>query len=198
MKPSALEKINDADLSAKDQKTFFELKEKLEGGSTINWDNVLQGIQSLPQTGELRTRLAGLVGTYIQTAFQLGQFPNLDGIAPVLEFLEISDIEFDPEAMKKIQEFYERYSVGFLYSMSPSLIGGKLWDGKSFDKIEYVREILRKRGEPEDHLTDQYIKSLWNLREVLVKLHQNLRGRPLNTAPKKLVPFVHLLMADNG
>lgn len=178
-----------------ESKNLQTLREELGGGWSLNWSRVLDSMKATGLSPEIKAELVELVGGYIAKAMEHGQFKNLEGIDPVLDYLGISQIDFDPTALDKIQELYQRYSADFLYSMSPSLYDGKLFDGRDYNRIEYTRELLQKSGEPAEHLTDQYIQDLWRFREVLVHFHNKFRGQTLPPIQKKLTPFIHLLDA---
>ncbi len=168
------------------------LRKELGGFWTLNWDRVLQEMQEVNPSEEQKAELTSWVVGYMQGALQHGQFGNLEGIDPVLDFLQISRLEFPKEYVEKISKLYKKYSLPFLYAMSPTLYNGKLRGGREYDKIEYTRGLLEKSGASSDELTDEYIEELWDLREILVKLHYE-RVDPAKLDRTSLLAIVRLL-----
>jgi hypothetical protein len=169
-----------------------KLRKELGGFWSVNWNRILQEMQEVNPSEEQRMELTGLVVGYIQGAFRHGQFGNLEGINPVLDFLQVSGLEFPEEYADKIAKFYKKYSLPFLYEMSPSLYNGKLRNGKEYDKVEYVRNLLEKSGASPDELTDEYINGLWEIREILVKLHYE-HVDPAKLERASIPGLIHLL-----
>ena len=147
------------------------IKEKLGSGISLNWDRILSSMQALGLKEGERSELTINVVDYINGVFRSGHFTNLEGIKPVLDFLEIDEIKFTTEHVVQLHKLLARHSLSFLYSMSPTLWNGKLRGGKPYDRVEYTRELLQKKSAPPEELTDEYIKALWDARETLVKLH---------------------------
>ena len=69
--------------------------------------------------------------------------------------------------------------------MSPNVYPGK----KEENRIDYTRKLLNKIGAPEAQLTDEFINTLWENREMMLKLHYN------KVNPENLVSMNKLLEA---
>lgn len=149
----------------------LSLKADLEKGGTHNWNEFLASLEAAAPKDEEKRVLADAMLLYVENQFRNGQFQNLKGIEKVLAFFGIDGIGFTKEHIADILSFYKKYSLGFLYSMSPPLWDGKLQGGREYNKVEYTRGLLTAAGASPDELTDDYIKRLWNAREILVKLH---------------------------
>jgi hypothetical protein len=180
-------------LTVDQQKKLNAIRQEFIIPGSLNWDKVLGSFVDLEPTAEIKVELVGLIMKYITDTFRHGQFQNLDGIDKVLQYLEIDRIDFADKQMEKIMKLYGKYSQGFLLSMSPSLYNGKLVDGTPYNKINYVRQLLQKRGAPPEDLTDEHIKELWDFREILIRLHSNLRGRELTAGQRQLTDFIKIL-----
>ena len=77
--------------------------------------------------------------------------------------------------------------------MSPTLYNEKLFDGRAYDRVAYTRELLQKAGAPPEKTTDAYINTLWDMREVLVRMHRE-RGMEQKLMPgTRLLEFTKLL-----
>ena len=194
-KQNEITKINEtAELSLDNQKELdFVLDDIFSDGRSLNWDKVLERLEVLKLSEVQKDQVRGRIMSYVQIIFRSGAFLNLQGIDKLLKYFDIENIGFSREYIEKIIDLYKTYSIGFLYNMSPSLYNGKLHNGKEYNRIEYVRGLLQELGVSDEKLTDEYIKELWDMREVLVKMHNKFRGEELSLENMKLANLVGLL-----
>src|SRR3989344_3233095 len=111
------------------EEEFDKLRKDLGSFRTLNWERILASLQVLNLGDSQKEELANLAIGYIQGAFKNGNFENLKGMEPVMQFLAVDSIEFSSDYRDRIFELYEKYSLPFLYSMSPTLWDGKLRGG---------------------------------------------------------------------
>jgi hypothetical protein len=168
--------MNDMQLDA-----LVKLREDLNGFWSLNWERILSVMKGIELREETRQELALLVLGYIERTMIGGHFGNLEGIDVILDYLNIGDVRPTEEWFRLFAEMDARYDQYFLISMYPGLTNGKLHGGGVFEEIEYVRDLLKKKGAPPEHLTDAYIESLWKMREALIRFKRiknrsNLRG----------------------
>ena len=156
---------------------LLKLRKELGDFWGVSWQTLLGLMQSLALTEETRQELVLLVLGYIQRMMITGNFRNLDGVVLVMDYLGMEDVRPTEEWCRLLVEFDERYDLGFLYDMSPGLRNGKLWDGREYHRVQYVRELLKKESTPPEHLTDSYIESLWRMRETLIRFKSTRRGQ---------------------
>jgi hypothetical protein len=171
------------------------LRQELSGSWNVNWNSVLEKMRTIPLSYEVVDELVGMVVGYINNIFRQGSFSNLDGIEPVLDYLNM-EVRFEATQLGKIYELCAKFSLSFLYSMSPPLYGGKLYDfdGPEYNRKEYTRGLLLKQGIPPEEATDEKIQELWDFREILVRLHAQIQDRALPSGTKRLSVFVRMLM----
>ncbi len=180
-----------ASLSPEQERILGQVKELLIG--LTNWTRMLDLFKEFNPSEDQKSLLKDLVINYIEVNFKKGTFKNLKGIETVLDYLEISNLEFNPKLIADILKLYDKYPLPFLLSMSPSLYEGKLINGTPYDEVEYVKELLKKQGAVSEELTDDYIKNLWNVREILVKMHSKTAGKRENQPKPKMLDFIQYL-----
>jgi len=128
--------------------------------------------------------LAQLVVAKIVFTIKCGAWNDLRGARELIKFLGVEKIKLADKWAQLVGEYYGRFSYDFLISLYPSLVDGEYCDGgkyKKFDRMEYARIKLIQEGVPQSKLTDSYIQCLWNVRELLLLMHQNrvvINGQP--------------------
>jgi hypothetical protein len=145
----------------------------------VNWVEFYRDLQKLQPSESEKKQLAEKLVTYILKVVKCGAFTNFEGMQPTMQFLQIEAIEFSAEWIETIAGLMSRFSVWFLYDMSPFLYDGKLPGGIKYERMQYTRELLIKRNlMKEEEITDDFLQTLWDAREVMVRLH-DLQSRGL-------------------
>jgi len=179
------------------EERLAELEKDLNSCWTLNWDRILAEAHFLALSSEERQKLAELFVGYIERAVQYGTFGNLEKIDPIMKFFDIDGLEFTQNWLETIMMYYRRFSLPFLYRMSPMLYNGKLVGGGKFEKKGYVREMLVKDGAEAEELTDEFIKTLWRVREILVRMHrQGKSAKCAEHQPLSMTKFIEYVTQD--
>ncbi len=147
------------------------IKEILKDIWSINFHNILQELCDIELSTEDKISISKMLIIKIQEFVVHGQWWQLDWAKELIDFLWIEVIEYSNEWIENINKLYNRYNYWFLISLSPSLYNGKLVNWKVYDNIKFTREKLIEIGSTEEELTDEYINSLWMLRELLLKMY---------------------------
>ena len=156
------------DLEKTVPQAVIDVIEELKEVKTQNYSRLLEQVRGVEISAESKIALTNALFAEIQGQIERGQFGEIERAKDFMNFLGVKEFSLSPDAEQKIVSLYNKYSYGFLREMSPSLYNGKLSDGTEYNKIEYVRQMMRENGEEP---SDEDIKELWRYREILVKLH---------------------------
>ncbi|NTU98452.1 hypothetical protein HGA64_00375 [Candidatus Falkowbacteria bacterium] len=157
---------------------FDRLKENFGSANSLKWGEELNIAKSLDLTGAEKDELSLLLVGYIGKVVRHGAWVNFEGMQPVMEFFGVESIAFTEQYLEAVSECMVCFSTSFLYDMAPPLYNGRLYSGEEYIPNEYVRKMLLKRGYSKDNLTEEFIEGLWQIRELLFKLH-SLKNRGL-------------------
>ena len=172
MKQIELNSKGDKNINLKSNKQKVdELIQKLNDIVGWNFYLIFEELENIELSDNDKSKISEIVLEKVQLIIEKWQWWELDGAREILSFLWVKSIEFTNEWIQNINKLYNRFNYWFLISLSPSLYNGKLMNWIEYDKIEYSREKLRDFGVTEEELTDEFINSLWAIREILVKMY---------------------------
>jgi hypothetical protein len=151
---------------------------QLSTDGSVNFRYIYEELKKVSLTQDLKAELGMLVASKIISIFKCGAWEDLRGATELGKFLDLEKIKLTGKWAALFGEYYRSYSYYFLIDLSPSLINGEYWDSDErkyvkYDKMAFARKMLRKKKVPEEKLTDRYVECLWNVRELLILLHQN-------------------------
>lgn len=165
-------------------KSISDVIYKLSGDGAVNSSYIARELENINLTEELKAELARLAVGKIVFTVRCGAWNDLRGAKKLIKLLGIEKIKLADKWAQLVGEYYGSFSYHFLVSLYPNLINGEYWDGKKFsryERMEYARLRLRETGIPGYKLTDTYVQCLWNVRELLLLMHQNnavISGQP--------------------
>jgi hypothetical protein len=155
------------------------LEHRIAVSCGVNWVSFYGDLQKLQPNETEKKQLAEKLVTYILKVVKCGAFKNFEGMQSTMQFLQIEAIEFSSEWIETIADLMSRFSVWFLFDMTPSLYDGMLPGGTKYEPMQYTRNLLIRRGlMKEEDITDDFLQTLWDAREVMVQLH-DLQSRGL-------------------
>ncbi len=145
--------------------------ERLSDQGSVNFEAIHSELETTPLSDSQKNEIRTLVGGKILDCIRYGNFRDLRGAHSLLKSLDATQLDFDPEWIRFVEQSYDKFSLNFLLSLSPALYDGHLIDGRPYDKIDYTREQLKKGNFATADLTDDYIKKIWDIRELLIHMH---------------------------
>ncbi len=151
--------------------TATQIIQKLEGNGAVHFGYIRQQLETCTLSPGEKEALAQAAVSKVQDTVKGGHWGDLRGAKELLSFLGIDTLNFSDEWTERVEDFYKRFSRDFLVSLSPMLRNGKIADGRDYDRNQYTRERLIAMGVSESEATDEFINSLWDVREVLIAMH---------------------------
>jgi hypothetical protein len=177
---------------------FQRILESLRREGSVNFRYIATELMGKALSDKVKEELTSLIIGKIEYCFRHGNFSDLVGARDVLNILGIDKLEFSSEYIDLVKRLYGQFSLGFLMKMAPSLYNGRLehFDGPLYDRNEYTKQLLREKGFSESELTDDFINKLWQVREVLVLLHEQRSQRP-SAQEKDQITAIEILALEN-
>lgn len=170
---SDLERVEGSALEKSHRENYEKAKAQIVEYHGVTVVDIYYLLKDVPLTSEQKEEITLLLMEFIQKKCKYGQFKDLEDARSLFVLLGIENVGYSREWLLRIEEFQRKFEYFFLVSLTPSLYDGKLIGGKPYDRREYTKKRLRDTGYPEDQITDELVDQIWELREVLVMLHDN-------------------------
>lgn len=163
-----------------------QIMDALSEDGSVNFRTIRQDLAQHSLSPEFKMELAQLAVSKVVFLMKHGAWEHLRGAKELIAFLGVEKIELAGKWAQVVGEYYKSFSYKFLTDLRPALYNGQYWHGKGkgyekYEEMEFARMKLREAGMPENKLTDSYVQCLWNVRELLILLHQH--NAVLNSQP---------------